>query len=136
MKAYSVDKPSETHYRCPGKYNDCLPTNRRCNGFYECVNHADEDGREEMTCPRFCRCSKFTMCVHADHLCDSWPLCPLLDYEWLCDIICPASCICQGYAFLCPQPFSGLLFLHSRSLDAQGLIMSPPDLKNNAYLIN
>ena len=33
----------ETHYLCPGGYNDCLLVYTRCNGWYDCMDHEDEE---------------------------------------------------------------------------------------------
>ena len=124
----------ETHYRCPGEYNDCLPVYTRCNGWYDCVDHEDEEACENMTCPGFYHCFNSSVCVHTDHLCDGWPHCPHQDDEWLCDMTCPAQCRCQGHTFVCSKPFPAHLFLYLRYLDAQGSKMTPFDLINNSYL--
>ena len=134
-KMSSNETCPETHYRCPGEYNDCLPVYTRCNGWYDCLDHEDEEGCDNMTCPGFYRCFNSTVCVHADHLCDGWPHCPQHDDEWLCNMTCPAQCLCQGHMFLCPNPFSAHLFPHLRYLDAQGSRMVPSDLNNNFYLV-
>ena len=125
----------DTHYRCPGEYNDCLPVYTQCNGWYDCMGHEDEGGCGERTCLGFYRCFNSTVCVHADHLCDGWPHCPQRDDEWLCDMTCPAQCLCQGHAFLCPQPFSAHLFPQLRYLDARGSGMTLSALSNNSYLL-
>ena len=125
----------ETHYRCPGEYNDCLPVYTRCNGWFDCMDHEDENDCEVMACPGFYRCFNSAVCVHADHLCDGWFQCPQRDDEWLCDMTCPAQCLCQGHTFLCSQPFSARLFPQLRCLDARGSGMTPSDLKNNLYIV-
>ena len=125
----------ETHYRCPGEYNDCLPVYTRCNDWYDCVDNEDEEGCENMTCPGFYRCFNSTVCVHADHLCDGWPHCPQHDDEWLCNMTCPAQCLCQGHMFLCSKPFPAHLFPHLRYLDARGSGMTPSGLNNNFYVV-
>ena len=126
----------ETHYRCPGEYNDCLPVYTRCNGWYDCMVHEDEEACENMTCPGFYRCFNSTVCAHAKHLCDGWPHCPQQDDEWLCNFTCPSQCLCQGYAFLCSQSVSAYMFPYLRYLDARGSGMKPSDLNNNHYLIH
>ena len=126
----------ETHYRCPGDYNDCLPIYTRCNDWYDCVDHDDEEGCDNMTCPGFYRCFNSTFCVHADNLCDGWPHCPQHDDEWLCNMTCPAQCLCQGHMFLCSKSFSAHLFPHLRFLDAQGSRMTPSELTNNFYIVH
>ena len=125
----------DTHYWCPGEYNDCLPVFTRCNGWYDCLGHEDEDNCGSMTCPGFYHCFNSSVCVHADHLCDDWPHCPQLDDEWLCDMTCPAQCQCQGHAFLCPQPFSAHRYPRLRFLDARGSEMTPSDLTENFYTV-
>ena len=126
----------ETHYRCPGEYNDCLPVYTQCNGWYDCMDHEDEKSCEDMICPGLYRCFNSTVCVHADHLCDGWPHCPQHDDEWLCDMTCPALCLCQGYAFLCSEPFTAYLFPHLRYLDASGSGMTPSDIDRNLHMVH
>ena len=125
----------ETHYQCNSEWIYCLPVYTRCNGYGDCVYHEDERDCDSVTCPGFYRCRDSTVCVHADHLCDGWPQCPQHDDEWLCNMTCPAQCLCQGHAFLCPQPFSAHSFSQLRYLDAHGSKMTPSDCKNNNYLI-
>ena len=126
----------DTHFRCTSEKIYCMPVYTRCNGFHDCVYQEDEHGCEHMTCPGFYRCRASDVCVHADHMCDGWPQCPQRDDEWLCDMTCPAQCLCQGHAFLCPQPFSAHLFPQLRYLDARGSGMSPTAVQNNSYLIH
>ena len=126
----------ETHYRCPGEYNDCLPVFTLCNGWYDCMGHEDEVGCADMTCPGFYRCLNSTVCVHATHLCDGWPHCLQRDDEWLCDMTCPAHCLCRGYVFLCHGPFSAKLYPQLRYLDARGSKMTLSFLKDNHYMIS
>ena len=125
----------DTHYRCPGEYNDCLPVFTRCNGWYDCLDHEDEKHCETTACPGFYRCFNSTVCLHADNLCDGWPHCPQHDDEWLCDMTCPAQCLCQGHAFLCSKPFSPRLFPHLRYADARGSGMTLSDLSNHSYIV-
>ena len=132
----STETCPDTHYRCPGEYNDCLPVFTRCNGWYDCIDHADENDCEEITCPGFYRCFNSTVCVHLDHLCDSWPHCPQHDDEWLCDMTCPKRCICQGHAFVCSKPFSVYRFPQLRYLDAEGSGLTLSDLNNNKYIVH
>ncbi|KAL8613531.1 hypothetical protein ACOMHN_007574 [Nucella lapillus] len=110
----------ESHYRCPGEFNDCLPVYTWCNGMYDCIDHQDEEGCKDMICPGFFRCRASVICVHSDHLCDAWPHCPEHDDELLCDLTCPVHCLCQGHTFLCFQPFSAMLFPQLCYLDATG----------------
>ncbi|KAL8566443.1 hypothetical protein ACOMHN_015079 [Nucella lapillus] len=116
----SNDSCPDSHYRCPGDFNDCLPVYTRCNGMYDCLDHQDEEGCEDLRCPGFFRCRESTICVHNDNLCDGWSHCPLHDDELLCDVACPVDCVCQGHTFLCFQPFTATLFPQIRYLDATG----------------
>ena len=132
----SFETCPETHYRCPGEYNDCLPVYTRCNGWYDCMDLEDEQACGNLTCPGFYHCFNSSVCAHADHLCDGWPHCAQGDDEWLCDMICPTQCLCQGHVFLCSKPFPVHLFTHLRYLDAQGTDMTPTDLANNSYIVH
>ena len=126
----------ETHYRCPGEYNDCIPVYTRCNGWYDCMDYEDEEACENMACPGFYHCFNSTICAHAVHLCDGWPHCPQHDDEWLCDMTCPTQCLCQGQVFLCHEHFSAHLFPEVRSVDAKGSGMTPDDFHNNTYIVH
>ena len=125
----------DTHYRCRTEWIYCLPVYTRCNGYYDCIDQEDESDCETATCPGFYRCRDSAVCVHVDYLCDRWPHCPQHDDEWLCDMTCPAQCLCQGHAFLCPQPFSAHLFPQLRYLDARGSGMTPSQFINNTYVV-
>ncbi|KAL8568764.1 hypothetical protein ACOMHN_054551 [Nucella lapillus] len=124
-----------SHYRCLGEFNDCLPVYTRCNSMYDCIDHEDEAGCEEITCSGFFRCRRSKTCLHREHICDGWPHCPMNDDELFCDMTCPTNCMCQGHAFLCPQPFSADLFPQLRYLDATGSGMTLSDVNNNPLLI-
>ena len=124
-----------THYRCTKEWFYCLPIYTLCNGVFDCVFHEDESNCDGLQCPGLYRCRGATVCVLADHMCDGWPQCPQRDDEWLCDMTCPAQCLCQGHAFLCPQPFSAHLFPQLRYLDARGSGMTQSDLRNNTYIV-
>ena len=124
-----------THYRCTKEWFYCLPVYTRCNGVFDCIFQEDERDCEGWTCPGLYRCRGSTVCVHADHMCDGWPQCPQRDDEWLCDMTCPAQCLCQGHAFLRPQPFSAHLFPQLRYLDARGSGLTPSHLKSNVYIV-
>ncbi|KAL8591493.1 hypothetical protein ACOMHN_000508 [Nucella lapillus] len=127
---------SNSHYRCPGDFNDCLPVFTRCNGMYDCLDHQDEERCEDLTCPGFFRCRVSTICVHNDHMCDGWSHCPLHDDELACDVTCPVDCVCQGHTFLCFQPFSATLFPQLRYLDATGSGMTLSDVNNHDHLFH
>nr|KAG5694758.1 hypothetical protein BaRGS_002711 [Batillaria attramentaria]KAG5694760.1 hypothetical protein BaRGS_002713 [Batillaria attramentaria] len=47
----SSDSCPETHFRCPGESNHCLPVFVRCNGVYDCAGHEDEAECDNYTCP-------------------------------------------------------------------------------------
>ena len=127
----------DTHFRCPGKLNYCMPVYVLCNGMYDCIGREDEAGCdiESVTCPGFYRCWDSAVCVHPDHICDGWPQCPRHDDELMCNIICPHQCHCHGLAFLCLQPFPARDFPDLRYLDASGSGMEVEDLAENRYLI-
>ena len=126
----------ETHFRCPGKLDYCMPVYVRCNGVYDCVGREDEAGCDSgVTCPGFYRCWDSAVCVHPDHICDGWPQCPRHDDELLCNFTCPRGCHCYGRAFLCRQPFPARDFPDLRYLDASGSGMKVEDLTENRYLI-
>ncbi|KAL8595638.1 hypothetical protein ACOMHN_025674 [Nucella lapillus] len=132
----NVSEPCpDSHFRCPGNFNDCLPVYTRCNLMYDCIGHEDEEGCEELTCPGFFRCRLSKLCLHSDHVCDGWSHCPMSDDELSCDIICPVNCLCQGYTFQCPQPFSASLFPQLRYLDVTGSGMTLHDVSNNTMLV-
>ncbi|KAK7098670.1 hypothetical protein V1264_002917 [Littorina saxatilis] len=126
----------DTHYRCPGAHNYCLPVYTRCNGFYDCLGREDEEGCEEVTCPGFYRCRASSVCVHPDHLCDGWPQCPQHDDEVLCGLTCPGGCLCHGHAFVCTHPFSACDFPQLRYLKASGSGLTVSALNTNFYLIH
>ncbi|KAL8589162.1 hypothetical protein ACOMHN_052500 [Nucella lapillus] len=132
----SNDSCPDSHYRCPGDFNDCLPVYTRCNGMYDCLDHQDEEGCEDLTCPGFFRCRVSTICVHNDNLCDGWSHCPLHDDELLCGVTCPIDCVCQGHTFLCFQPFSATLFPQLRYLDATGSGMTLSDVNKHDHLFH
>ena len=125
----------DTHYRCPGEFNDCLPIYTRCNGWYDCIGREDEEACDNMTCPGYYRCFQSVVCVHADHLCDDQHHCPQQDDEWLCNMTCPSQCLCLGQAFVCPHHFSVHLHPQIRYLDAQDSRLTPEELGNNLYLV-
>ena len=125
----------DTHYQCRDERGYCLPVYTRCNGYYDCLDREDEDSCGNITCPGFYRCQASTVCVHTDHLCDGWPQCPRHDDEWLCDMICPVGCFCQGLAFRCYQSFSVSLFPELRYLDASGSGIQPHHFTDNTYLV-
>ncbi|KAL8623243.1 hypothetical protein ACOMHN_062730 [Nucella lapillus] len=125
----------DSHYRCPGAFSDCLPVYTRCNSMYDCIDHQDEEGCQDVACPGFFRCRLSEICVHSEHLCDGWPHCPRNDDEMLCDVTCPVNCLCQGHTFRCPRPFSAALFPQLRYLDATGSGMTLSDVDTNAMLV-
>ena len=131
----SAEACPDTHYRCLGDHNDCLPVYTLCNGWHDCMDHGDETGCEEMVCPGLYRCFNSTVCLNVDHLCDGWPHCPQRDDEWLCDVTCPAQCLCHGHAFVCPRPFPAHLYHQLRFLNARGSGMRVTDLGDQQYMV-
>ena len=126
----------ETHFRCPGKLDYCMPVYVRCNGVYDCVGREDEAGCDSgVTCPGFYHCWDSAVCVHPDHICDGWPQCPRHDDELLCNLTCPRGCHCNGLTFICRQPFPAKDFPGLRYLDASGSGMKIEDLTENSYLV-
>ena len=126
----------DTHYRCATAMVHCLPIYTRCNELYDCPYHEDERDCEDITCPGLYRCRDSTVCVHVDHVCDGWSQCPQRDDEWLCGMVCPPECLCQGHAFLCSQLFPAHLFPQLRCLDARGSGITVDKLTKNTYLIH
>ena len=124
-----------THYRCTRELFNCLPIFTRCNGVFDCIFQEDERDCESWTCHGLYRCRDSTVCVHADHMCDSLPQCPQRDDEWLCNMTCPLQCLCQGQSLMCRQPFPAHLFPQLRYLDAGRSGMKPSDLRKNSYIV-
>ena len=124
-----------THYRCTRELFNCLPIFTRCNGVFDCIFQEDERDCESRTCHGLYRCRDSTVCVHADHMCDSLPQCPQRDDEWLCDMTCPLQCLCHGHALMCRQSFAAHLFPQLRYLDAGRSGMKPSDLRRNSYIV-
>ena len=125
----------ETHFWCPDK-DYCLPVYVRCNGVNDCPGHEDEEGCDTYTCPGFYRCRASKMCVHVDHVCDNWPLCPQRDDELLCSQTCPSQCTCHGLAFFCGSMFAVHQFPHLRYLDVRGSGMNMHQLGDNRMLLH
>ncbi|XP_076472282.1 relaxin receptor 2-like [Babylonia areolata] len=44
VRMNSSESCPDSHYRCPGEFNDCMPVYTRCNGMYDCKGHEDEEG--------------------------------------------------------------------------------------------
>ena len=132
----SSESCPDTHYRCPGELNSCLPVYTRCNGWNDCVGREDEDGCDNFTCPGYYRCFTSAICVHADHLCDGWPHCPQRDDEWLCNVTCPSECLCRGLALLCSVHPSIRLNPQIRYLDAQNSQITLQELPMSWYLVH
>ena len=130
-----TDPCPSSHYLCTKEWFYCLPVYTRCNGVFDCIFQEDERDCDRWTCPGLYRCRDSTVCVLAEHMCDGWPQCPQRDDEWLCDMICPAQCLCQGHAFLCRQPFSAHHITKLRYLDAKGSLIIPSDVMNNTYMV-
>ena len=125
----------ETHFWCPEK-DFCLPVFVRCNGVNDCPGHEDEEGCDVYTCPGFYRCRASKVCVHVNHVCDDWTLCPQSDDELLCNQTCPPQCTCHGMAFFCNEVFVAHLFPDVRYLDVRGTGMTAHQLSDNHMLIH
>ncbi|XP_025085565.1 G-protein coupled receptor GRL101-like [Pomacea canaliculata] len=124
----------ETHFQCPNGY--CVPVYVRCNGVFDCPGKGDEADCETYTCPGYYRCRGSRVCVHADHLCDTWPQCQQADDELLCNLTCPDTCVCHGLAFTCTDSFPAHQYLDLKFLDARGSAMTFSDLSDNTMLIH
>ena len=138
LRSRVLDEPDscpDTHFNCLGQFKYCLPVYVRCNGYYDCQLQEDESGCENYTCPGFYRCREATSCVHVTQLCDGVAQCEGQDDEMLCDFLCPHHCQCQGWAFVCQQPFSPHSFPQLRYLNADYSLMALGDFANNQYLV-
>ncbi|KAK7096195.1 hypothetical protein V1264_005518 [Littorina saxatilis] len=130
------DACPDTHFRCQGQLDYCLPVYVLCNGVYDCLGHEDEAGCDQAElCPGFYRCWDSAVCLHSDHLCDGVTQCPRHDDELFCHATCPRECQCQGLSFVCSQPFSSQEFSDLRYLDASGSGAKPQDVLNHSYLV-
>ncbi|KAK7095196.1 hypothetical protein V1264_006640 [Littorina saxatilis] len=130
------DSCPETHFRCQGQLDYCLPVYVLCNGVYDCLGHEDEAGCDQAElCPGFYRCWDSAVCLHPDHLCDGVSSCPRNDDEMFCDGTCPEECQCQGNAFICDGLFDTQLFTQLRYLDAAGSGIKPQHVLHYWYLI-
>ena len=125
----------ETHFWCPDK-DYCLPVYVRCNGVNDCPGHEDEEGCDTYTCPGFYRCRATKVCVHVDHVCDDWPVCPQHDDELLCNLTCPSQCTCHGLAFFCGGVFAVHGFPDLRYLDVRGSGINVHQLGDNHMLVH
>ena len=95
----------EAHFWCPDK-DYRLPVYVRCNGVNDCPSHEDDESCDTYMCPDFYRCRASKVCVHIDHVCYGWPVCPQHDDELLCNLTCPSQCTCHGLAFFCVCVFA------------------------------
>ena len=125
----------ETHFWCPDK-DYCLPVYVRCNGVNDCPGHEDEEGCDTYTCPGFYRCRASKVCVHVDHVCDNWPLCPQQDDELLCNLKCPSQCTCHGLAFFCSSVFAVGQYPDIRYLDVRGSGMDVHQLGGLLFMVH
>ena len=124
----------ETHYQC--LYNGyCLPVFTRCNDFYDCPLHEDEENCNMYQCPGHYRCSGSHACLHPSHVCDGLYQCPRSDDELFCDFLCPLQCYCHGLAFTCPDRFAADQYPDIRYLNAKGSSMTIEELSANSMLV-
>ena len=136
LDKHSIDSACpETHFWCPDK-DYCLPVFVRCNGVNDCPGHEDEEGCDTYTCPGFYRCRASKVCVHVDHVCDNWPLCPQRDDELLCNLTCPSQCTCHGLAFFCGSVFAVHQYPDLRYLDVGGSGMKVRQLGDSPMLVH
>ena len=125
----------ETHFWCLDK-DYCLPVFVRCNGVNDCPGHEDEEDCDTYNCPGFYRCRASKVCVHLNHICDDWPLCPQHDDELLCNMTCPSGCMCHGLAFFCGSIFAVHQFPDLRYLDVRGSGMDIHQLGGHHMLVH
>ena len=120
----------ETHFLCSG--GRCVPTfllsNSRVVKNVDCPFPFMDDEQSEFRCPGFFRCRLNGVCLHPDHVCDGVHHCPTKDDEMYCHLPCPDHCLCQGYAFTCPQMFNASHQPLVRYLDLSGV--HQPDLSD------
>ena len=122
----------ETHFQC---HDDlyCLPVYVRCNGVYDCPGREDEQSCRDAACPGYYRCRGSAVCLHPEHVCDGYQHCPEQDDELLCELYCPAQCLCLGLAFKCNSTFQ--LPLTLRALDVSGSSVTPHQLLDFVMLV-
>ena len=131
----SADRCPNTHFKCLGSLLYCLPVYVRCNDFYDCPLGEDELHCKEYICHGLYRCRETSACVHVTQLCDGVAQCQSRDDESLCELVCPDHCQCQGWSFVCRQPFPADSFGQLRYLDASYSLMTLSDFVNNHYLV-
>ena len=124
----------DTHYQCSNN-GYCLPVFTRCNDFYDCPLHEDEEGCDSYTCPGHYRCFGSEACLHPSHVCDGIYQCPRSDDELHCDLRCPPQCHCHGLAFTCPAPFRADNYTELRYLNARDSSMALEQLSTNSLLV-
>ena len=82
------------------------------------------------------KCYSSSVCLHMTNLCDGWPQCPNEDDEFLCDIKCPSTCLCQGHAFVCQEYFNTEYYPQLRYVDATGTNMTLTDFDEKHFIIH
>ena len=115
-------------FKCPGTY--CIPTNRVCDGSWDCPNGWDEKFCSNFSCPSLFRCKGEKSCLDQRYVCDGVVHCKHNgDDEQFCDLlVCPRGCFCTGYVVNCS--FSNMTHMPNVTKQVRALI-----LKNNVIQI-
>ncbi len=129
--------PYQTTFKCLGYY--CVPWRYVCDGYWDCPLGYDEDICITTSRLGFFHCANSLIQILNFSICDNIIDCPENDDEEFCDLskaVCPSSCFCILYSFLCrrldgqvikatmPHKYIFLHFNQALSLVQLGLTLS------------